>query len=81
MFFQEHGELQLRSDLLDCHVDVCSPEVLVQLSDNFDYQVREGYRCNATRCLPPKHASTRAGRVVGVAASAILCCVTRVLVI
>ncbi|CAN0402928.1 unnamed protein product, partial [Ectocarpus sp. 13 AM-2016] len=36
----EHGELQLRSDLLDCHVDVCSPEVLVQLSDNFDYQVR-----------------------------------------
>lgn len=37
---QEHGELELRSDLLDCHVDVCSPEVLVQLSDNFDYQVR-----------------------------------------
>ncbi|CAN0458654.1 unnamed protein product, partial [Scytosiphon promiscuus] len=36
---QEHGELQLRSDLLDCNVDVCSPEVLVQLSDNFDYQV------------------------------------------
>lgn len=35
---EEHGELQLRSDLLDCHVDVCSPEVLVQLSDNFDYQ-------------------------------------------
>ncbi|CAN0433600.1 unnamed protein product, partial [Hapterophycus canaliculatus] len=35
---QEHGELQLRSDLLDCNVDVCSPEVLVQLSDNFDYQ-------------------------------------------
>ena len=37
---QEHGELELRSDLLDCHVDVCSPEVLVQLSDNFDYQVK-----------------------------------------
>lgn len=36
---QEHGELQFRSDLLDCHVDVCSPEVLVQISDNFDYQV------------------------------------------
>lgn len=36
---QEHGELELRSDLLDCNVDVCSPEVLVQLSDNFDYQV------------------------------------------
>ncbi|CAM9472599.1 unnamed protein product [Ectocarpus sp. 13 AM-2016] len=38
IFLEEHGELQLRSDLLDCHVDVCSPEVLVQLSDNFDYQ-------------------------------------------
>lgn len=39
---KEHGELQLRSDLLDCHVDVCSPEVLVQLSDNFDYQASYG---------------------------------------
>lgn len=50
---QEHGELQLRSDLLDCHVDVCSPEVLVQLSDNFDYQVGLVRRCNAVQCGMP----------------------------
>jgi len=34
----EHPELELRGDLMDCHVDVCSPEVLVAFSDNFDYQ-------------------------------------------
>lgn len=44
---QEHGELQIRSDLLDCHVDVCSPEVLVQISDNFDYQdMRQDFVAN-----------------------------------
>lgn len=49
---QEHGELQLRSDLLDCNVDVCSPEVLVQISDNFDYQVRYGaVRYDAARWM------------------------------
>jgi translation initiation factor eIF-2B subunit epsilon len=36
----EHPGLALRSDLLDCQVDVCSPELLLQFSDNFDYQVR-----------------------------------------
>jgi translation initiation factor eIF-2B subunit epsilon len=36
----EHPGLSLRSDLLDCQVDVCSPELLLQFSDNFDYQVR-----------------------------------------
>ena len=53
---QEHGELQLRSDLLDCHVDVCSPEVLVQLSDNFDYQVSL-FPSHATRDLHLAHQS------------------------
>lgn len=30
--------VQVRSDLLDTHVAVCSPEVLMMFSDNFDYQ-------------------------------------------
>lgn len=50
---QEHGELQLRSDLLDCHVDVCSPEVLVQISDNFDYQVRGNSKPPGVRVVSP----------------------------
>jgi translation initiation factor eIF-2B subunit epsilon len=28
----------VRFDLLDCHIYACSPELLVQFSDNFDYQ-------------------------------------------
>ena len=34
----DHLGLVLRTDLLDCHVDICSPELMVQFSDNFDYQ-------------------------------------------
>lgn len=34
----EHPHIQFTTGLLDCHIDVCSPEVLVQFSDNFDYQ-------------------------------------------
>jgi len=46
----EHPEMELRSDLLDCHIDICSPEVLVAFSDNFDYQhLRRDYvRLEAT---------------------------------
>lgn len=33
-----HPEIMLRSDLMDCHIYVCSPEVLVAFSDNWDYQ-------------------------------------------
>ena len=32
-------ELSFSTDLLDCNVDICSPELLLQFSDNFDYQV------------------------------------------
>lgn len=32
-------ELVFKSDLLDCNVDICSPELLLQFSDNYDYQV------------------------------------------
>ena len=35
----DHNGLTIRSDLLDCHIDICSPELLLQFSDNFDYQV------------------------------------------
>mmetsp|Transcript_1218 Transcript_1218/g.1986 ORF Transcript_1218/g.1986 Transcript_1218/m.1986 type:complete len:748 (-) Transcript_1218:122-2365(-) len=30
--------LRIRTDLLDCQIDICSPELLLQFSDNFDYQ-------------------------------------------
>jgi len=36
--------MTLRSDLLDCHVDICSPEVLWRFSENFDYlELRKGF--------------------------------------
>jgi translation initiation factor eIF-2B subunit epsilon len=34
----DHPGVNIRTDLLDCHVDICSPELLLQFSDNFDYQ-------------------------------------------
>lgn len=34
------GGLNFSTDLLDCHVDICSPELMLQFSDNFDYQVK-----------------------------------------
>ena len=30
---------QVRCDLMDTHICVCAPEVLLLFSDNFDYQV------------------------------------------
>ncbi|KDO27995.1 hypothetical protein SPRG_22195 [Saprolegnia parasitica CBS 223.65] len=36
--FQDHKQIGFRYDLMDAHVDICSPEVLLQFSDNFDYQ-------------------------------------------
>ena len=34
----ECPELEIRADLIDCGIDICSPEVLAQWSDNFDWQ-------------------------------------------
>lgn len=34
----EHPQVEIHTDLLDCHVDICSPAFLMQFSDNFDYQ-------------------------------------------
>ena len=35
---KEHGEIEIREDLIDCHIDICTPDVLAQWTDNFDYQ-------------------------------------------
>lgn len=39
--FQEHTSVQLRHDLLDCHISICSPIVPQLFTENFDYQTRE----------------------------------------
>ncbi|KAL9035746.1 MAG: hypothetical protein Q9214_006445 [Letrouitia sp. 1 TL-2023] len=33
-----HSELEIREDLIDCYIDICTPDVLSLWSDNFDYQ-------------------------------------------
>lgn len=37
-FLKEHGEIEIREDLVDCRIDICTPEILAQWSENFDYQ-------------------------------------------
>eukprot|EP00878_Enallax_costatus_P018338 GHUV01019301.1.p1 GENE.GHUV01019301.1~~GHUV01019301.1.p1 ORF type:complete len:732 (+),score=248.43 GHUV01019301.1:153-2348(+) len=37
-FWSERDCVQVRYDLLDTHIAICSPEVLMMFSDNFDYQ-------------------------------------------
>ena len=34
---KSHKYLELCSNVLDCHIDICSPEFLVQFGDNLDY--------------------------------------------
>ncbi|PYI30234.1 translation initiation factor eif-2b epsilon subunit [Aspergillus indologenus CBS 114.80] len=33
-----HQEIDLRQDLIDCNIDICTPDVLSLWSDSFDYQ-------------------------------------------
>ncbi|KAL8732917.1 MAG: hypothetical protein Q9181_003784 [Wetmoreana brouardii] len=33
-----HAEIEVREDLIDCYIDICTPDVLSLWSDNFDYQ-------------------------------------------
>lgn len=41
---KDHVELEVREDLIDCGIDICTPEVLAQWSDNFDWQEpRKGF--------------------------------------
>jgi len=36
--YGERDAVQVRTDLLDTHIAICAPEVLLLFSDNFDYQ-------------------------------------------
>ncbi|KAL8950713.1 MAG: hypothetical protein Q9222_003272 [Ikaeria aurantiellina] len=36
--FSDHSEIEIREDLIDCQIDICTPDVLSLWSDNFDYQ-------------------------------------------
>ncbi|KAG0634151.1 nucleotide-diphospho-sugar transferase, partial [Tuber brumale] len=36
--FKDHSELQIRNDLIDCYLDICSPDVPALFTENFDYQ-------------------------------------------
>ncbi|KAF2853780.1 translation initiation factor-like protein eif-2b epsilon subunit [Plenodomus tracheiphilus IPT5] len=39
-----HQELEVRQDLIDCGIDICTPDVLALWSDNFDFQApRKGF--------------------------------------
>ncbi|KAG2462342.1 translation initiation factor eIF-2B subunit epsilon [Polypterus senegalus] len=41
-----HGgsqEIEIRHDLLDCHISICSPQVAQLFTDNFDYQTRNDF--------------------------------------
>ena len=37
-FLEKHAELEIREDLTDYNIDICTPEVLALWTDNFDYQ-------------------------------------------
>ena len=37
-FFASNAQVELRDDLLDCGIDICSPDVLARFSDEFDYR-------------------------------------------
>jgi translation initiation factor eIF-2B subunit epsilon len=36
--YKEHHNVVFTDQMMDCQIDICSPEVLVKFSDNFDYQ-------------------------------------------
>ncbi|KAI9723652.1 MAG: hypothetical protein M1812_000952 [Candelaria pacifica] len=35
--FSRHSELDIRQDLIDCYIDICTPDVLALWTDSFDY--------------------------------------------
>ena len=41
--FEENPDIEVRYDLLDCHVSICAPTVPQLFSDNFDYQTRHHF--------------------------------------
>ncbi|KTW27685.1 hypothetical protein T552_02125 [Pneumocystis carinii B80] len=36
--FNKHEKVEIRNDLIDCQIDICSPEVPALFTENFDYQ-------------------------------------------
>jgi translation initiation factor eIF-2B subunit epsilon len=47
-FFTSCPNLDFRCDLLDCGIDICSPDVLARLSDEFDYRdIRREFVANS----------------------------------
>jgi len=47
-FFASHARLDLHTDLLDCGIDICSPDVLARFSDEFDYRdIRREFVANS----------------------------------
>jgi translation initiation factor eIF-2B subunit epsilon len=34
-----HAEMEIRTDLIDCGIDICTPDVLALWSESFDYEV------------------------------------------
>jgi translation initiation factor eIF-2B subunit epsilon len=34
-----HGEFEIRTDLVDCGIDICTPDVLALWSESFDYEL------------------------------------------
>ncbi|KAK1797381.1 hypothetical protein P4O66_008745 [Electrophorus voltai] len=43
IFHSGSNEFEIRHDLLDCHVSICSPQVAELFTDNFDYQTRNDF--------------------------------------
>ncbi|KAJ6651969.1 hypothetical protein lerEdw1_015866 [Lerista edwardsae] len=43
LFQNNIEEVQVRHDLLDCHISICSPQVAELFTDNFDYQTRDDF--------------------------------------
>mmetsp|Transcript_31634 Transcript_31634/g.50502 ORF Transcript_31634/g.50502 Transcript_31634/m.50502 type:complete len:794 (+) Transcript_31634:290-2671(+) len=36
--FDYHPTVEFRYNLLDCNIDICSPEMVLQIAENYDYQ-------------------------------------------
>lgn len=44
LIFNEHPKIEIRRDLRDCHIDICSPKMLLEIAGNYDYQdLRKDY--------------------------------------
>ncbi|XP_030071650.1 translation initiation factor eIF2B subunit epsilon [Microcaecilia unicolor] len=41
--FQNSTQVEVRHDLLDCHISICSPQVAELFTDNFDFQTRDDF--------------------------------------